>query len=110
MLRKGLVVLGTVFLGLAGSTLTSEAEVTEANAQTSVMMEQELTQTKEVAILTTEDIWKETYCKVMYEDALSAKTMTSLAMAEVKSRDLALMSSSTDHIVNYHGAWQCFSG
>lgn len=102
MLRKGLVVLGTVFLGLAGSTLTSEAEITEANAQTSAMMEQELTQI-DVALLTTEDVWKDTYCKVMYEDALSTKTMTALAMAEVKSRDLELMSSSTDHIVSYHG-------
>ncbi len=103
MLRKGLVILGTVFLGLAGSALTSEAEVTEANAQTSVMMEQELVQTEEVAILTTEDIWKDTYCKIMYEDALSGKMIVARAMAEVKSRDLELMSSSTDHIVNYHG-------
>lgn len=101
MLRKGLVILGTVFLGLAGGELISEAK--EVNAQTPEIMTQELIQTEKITTLTTEDIWKEVYHEVMYENALSEKTMTALALAEVKNRDLQLMSSSTDHIVNYHG-------
>ena len=103
MLKKGLVILGTVFLGLAGGALISEADVKEANAQTPEIMTQELIQTEKITALTTEDIWKDVYCDLMYENALSGKTIAALAMAEVKSRDLELMSSSTDHIVNYHG-------
>lgn len=103
MLRKGLVILGTVFLGLAGGALISEADIQEANAQTPEIMTQELIQTEQITALTTEDIWKDVYCELMYEKALSGETIAALAMAEVKSRDLELMSSSTDHIVNYHG-------
>ena len=112
MLRKGLIILGTVFLGFAGNSLTAEEEVQEVQevhevqevmVQTPLVITEEVVQKAEFIPLTTEDIWKEVYCEVMYENALSVETMTSLAMAEVKNRDLALMSSSTDHIVSYHG-------
>ena len=103
MLRKGLVILGTVFLGLASGVLIPEASVIEVNAETQELVEQELIETEQVTFLTTEDIWKNAYSELMYENEFSGKTIAALAMAEVKSRDLELMSSSTDHIVNYHG-------
>ena len=103
MLKKGLVILGTVFLGLAGEVFAPETVVREANAQTPELMKQELIQTEGITSLTTEDIWKDAYSTLMYESELSGQTIIALAMAEVKSRDLELMSSTTDHIVNYHG-------
>ncbi len=103
MLRKGLVILGTVFLGLASGVLIPETSVIEVNAETQELIEQELMETEQVTFLTTEDIWKDAYSALMYESELSGQTIAALAMAEVKSRDLELMSSSTDHIVNYHG-------
>lgn len=104
MLRKGLIILGTVFLGLAGGALTSEENITQVNAQTPEFMEQELIQTTQATtLLTTEDIWKDVYSQIMYESELSGQTIAALALAQVRSHDLALMSSSTDHIVNYHG-------
>lgn len=103
MLKKGLVILGTVFLGLASEVLTPETLVREANAETPELMKQELIQTERITSLTTEDIWKDVYSTLMYENELSGQTIVALAMAEVKSRDLELMSSTTDHIVSYHG-------
>ena len=103
MLRKGLVILGTVFLGLASGVLIPEESVIEVNAETQEFVEQELIETEPVTFLTTEDIWKDAYSALMYENEFSGETIAALAMAEVKSRDLELMSSSTDHIVNYHG-------
>ena len=103
MLKKGLVILGTVFLGLSSDALAADEFVQEVNAQTPELIQQELIQTERTTFLTTEDIWKDVYANIMYENEVSSQTIAALAIAEVKSRDLELMSSSTDHIVNYHG-------
>ena len=105
MLRKGLVILGTVFLGLTSSAFTTEEvqEVQEVMVQTPQVITEEVVEKEEVVSLTTEGIWKDVYSELMYEQPLSGQTMVALAMAEVKSRDLELMSSSTDHIVSHNG-------
>ena len=104
MLKKGLVVLGTICLGLMSEVLTPATLVEEANAATPEIMTQELVRAEGMTLLTTEDIWKDVYSTLTTKDEVSSQTIVALAMAEVKSRDLELMNSTTDHIVSYHGS------
>ena len=102
--RKMLLLLAMFILGLAVKTFAPETEIREAKAATArlevVCYEDDATAD---VYVTSEDIWKEAYNKLVSESTLSGRTIAAFAMAEVRSRDLELMSSSTDRIVNYHG-------
>lgn len=76
--KKWFVLFAALFLGLAVELFLPERFVKTADAQTEEC----------VQLVTTEDIWKEIFAEVQ---------------DEAKERGLDLMSSSTDHIVNYHG-------
>lgn len=55
-----------------------------------------------VQTLDTESIWCEAYMELMYGE-LTMEKLAAQAIAKMKNEELALMSSETDHIVNYHG-------
>lgn len=76
--KKWFVLLAVLFLGLTAEFFLPERFIKTASAQTE----------ESVRLLTTEDIWREIFAEVQ---------------EEAKERGLDLMSSSTDHIVNYHG-------
>ena len=105
MLRKGLLILGTVCLGLASEAFTPEPFAKEANAQAPEIITQQLIQTEEMARLETEDLWKDVYSTMISEDEVFAQAVE-VHVAEkekAKAQEVQLMSVSTDHIVNYHG-------
>lgn len=88
--RKWFVLFAAILLGLAVQVFEPESLIRTANAET-------------LELLSTEDVWKDTFQELMYGE-LTEELLVKKALAEVKNRDLALMSSSTDHIVNYHGS------
>lgn len=99
--RRWVLLFAMLFLGLAAKVITPEECIRTANAQTlridnSVKLE--ITEGFE-----TESVWEAAYSKLMYETPISDDTVAAFALAEVKQRDLELMSSSTDRIVSYHG-------
>jgi len=77
--KKWFVLFAALFLGLAVELFMPESFIKTASAET---------KEENVKLLTTEDIWKEIFAEVQ---------------DEAKELGLDLMSSSTDHIVNYHG-------
>ncbi len=89
--KKWFVLFAAFIFGLAVELFAPEAVVKAAEAGTSLKA------------ITTEDIWVGVYQNLMYGSEMTNEKLVALAMAEVKERDLELMSSSTDHIVNYHG-------
>ena len=93
--KKWLMLFAMIFLGLAGVMAAPENQLRTASAETE---NEEM-----VALVTAEDVWKEVYGQLMYGTENSDKVIVALAMAEVKERDVELMTSDTDHIVNYHG-------
>lgn len=93
--KKWLMLFTMIFLGLAGVMAAPENQLRTASAETE---NEEM-----VALVTAEDVWKEVYGQLMYGTENSDKVIVALAMAEVKERDVELMTSDTDHIVNYHG-------
>ena len=104
--KKWFVMFAALFLGVAAYMFAPESFVRTANAETKwTEIEVELKDTEEdteFALICAEDIWKQTFRELKYGEMTNEKLMA-FALSEVKSRDLALMSSSTDHIVNYHG-------
>jgi len=106
------MLFGMFLLGLAAGTLAPKAEIREAMAaeKTEVKAKYEIVcfvdeaeNAREDNYVIAEDVWTSAYDKLLKESAMSGRTMAALAMAEVRNRDLELMSSSTDRIVNYHG-------
>lgn len=104
--KKWFVLFAALFLGAAANMFAPENCVRTANAETKwTAREVALEDTEKVNVvydlISTEDIWKQTFCELQYGEMTNEK-LIALALSEVRSRDLALMSSSTDHIVNYH--------
>ena len=94
--KKWFVFFAVFLLGLA-------IEVRTVNAAACEEVVTNETTVEELNVICAEDIWKEVYRELMYGTEMNAQKLAALAMVEVKSRDLELMTSATDHIVNYHG-------
>ncbi len=106
--KKWFVLFAALFLGLAVQIFAPEGFVRTANAEAKkAVIKVELENTTEetkasLDLICAEDVWKNVYHEFKYGEMTDAK-LAAIALAEVKKRDLDLMSSSTDHIVNYHG-------
>ncbi len=98
--KKWFGFLAVLFLGLAACIFAPERFVRTAKAETQNVEAEETKQSLD--LLCAEDVWKNVFQDLKYGEMTDEK-LAALALAEVKNRDLALMSSSTDHIVNYHG-------
>ena len=104
--KKWFVLFAVLFLGVAAHMFAPESFVKTANAETKwTEMQVALEETEEVNVsfdlICAEDVWKQTFRELKYGEMTNEK-LVAFALSEVKSRDLALMASSTDHIVNYH--------
>lgn len=96
--KRWFVLFAVLFLGLAVEVIAPKSFVRTADAEI------QTEETKEqLGLICAEDIWKEVYRELMYGTEMNQQKLAALAMVEVKSRDLELMTNSTDHIVNYHG-------
>ena len=105
--KKWFVLFAALFLGVAAHMFAPQSFVRTANAEENLEeMEATVEDTEKVNVISdlicSEDVWKQAFCELMYGEMTSEK-LAAFAVAEVRNRDLALMSSSTDHIVNYHG-------
>lgn len=101
--KKWFVLFAALFLGVVAQVFVPEEVVIAANEEVQfVKLEEEKTK-EPLSLLCAEDIWKEVYQDLMYGSEMTGQKLAALALAEVKGRDIDLMSSSTDHIVNYHG-------
>ena len=98
--KKWFGLFAALLLGLAAYVFAPEGFVRTANAETNNVEKEETTQS--LNLLCAEDVWKTVFRDLQYGEMTEEK-LAAIALAEVKNRDLALMSSSTDHIVNYHG-------
>lgn len=104
--KRWFVLLVVFFLGLAVEVIAPKEFVRTAGAETqaeAVEAEQTEETREQLSPICTEDIWKEVYRQLMYGTEMNGQKLAALAMAEVKERDVELMTSATDHIVNYHG-------
>ena len=104
--KKWFGLFAALFLGVAAYIFVPESFVRTANAETKwTEKEVALEEVKEINVafdlICAEDIWKQTFCELQYGE-MTGEKLAAFALSEVRSRDLALMSSSTDHIVNYH--------
>ena len=98
--KRWYILLMLVFLGLAAEVVMPGKCITAVAAETEPAEEE----TKgSLNLLSVEDIWKEVYRELMYGTEMTEKKLAALVMAEVKSRDVELMTNETDHIVSYHG-------
>ena len=101
--KKWFVLFAALVVCFAAEIFEPEDVVTTAYAktqETTVVVEEGR---EPLNLLCTEDIWMEIYEELMYGSEMNSQKLIALALAEVKERDVALMSSSSDHIVNYHG-------
>lgn len=89
--------------GLAVEFCAPEDEVKTAEAAVRVDRVALVEAGEPLRLMCTEDIWKEVYQELMYGSEMTSQKLIALALAEVKEHDLSLMSSASDHIVNYHG-------
>lgn len=101
--KKWFVLFVAFFLGLAVEVIAPKNFVRTAGAETQTADVMTEVQTEETGEICTEDIWKAVYRELMYGTEMTGQKLAALALAEVKERDLELMTNSTDHIVNYHG-------
>lgn len=103
--KHWVVLFAAFFLGLALELFAPEAVIRTADAKSEVCITKDTLGggSSSLQLLTAEDVWKDAYQKLMYGSEMTGQKLAALALAEVKNRDLELMSSSTDHIVNYHG-------
>jgi spore germination cell wall hydrolase CwlJ-like protein len=106
--KKWFVLFAALFLGLSAYVFVPEEFIRTANAETKkeftrVTLENKMESSKaSVDLVSAEDVWKDVFKELKYGE-MTGEKLAALALAEVKNRDLELMSSSTDHIVNYHG-------
>lgn len=91
-----------LFLGLAICIFAPESFIRTANADAVNVIFDAEEETVALDLLSSEEVWKNVFKEFAYGE-MTEKKLAAIALAEVKQRDLALMSSSTDHIVNYHG-------
>jgi len=82
--KKWFVLVVALFLGLAAELFAPDETLKTAAAATKAEMTTLVDASEQLSFVCTEDIW-------------------TAALNRAEKRDLALMSSSTDHIVNYHG-------
>ena len=82
--KKWFVMFAVLFLAVAAGLFAPENTVKTAAAATKAEMATLLDAGEQLEFISSENIWVE-------------------VLAQVKNRDLALMSNSTDHIVSYHG-------
>lgn len=120
--KKWFLLFAMLFFGLAVKamapelfTRTASAEAQEMFARTSAETQEVVETTATVTVIgmteqtdtlsavNSQDIWKSVYRELMYETEVSSQKLAAFALAGVKERDLELMTSATDHIVNYHG-------
>lgn len=105
--KKWFLLFAAFFLGLAVEVFAPEAVIRTADAKSKVYILNEAVggagNSTSVDLLTAEDVWIEVYQELMSGSEMTDQKLATLALAEAKSRDLELMSSSTDHIVTYHG-------
>ena len=117
--KKWFVLFAALILGIAARMFAPESFVRTANAETKLTEieadaketiadakeTEEVTETEDVNVvfdlISAEDIWKQTFREFKYGE-MTGEKLAAIALSEVRNRDLALMSSSTDHIVNYH--------
>lgn len=104
--KKWFVLFAVLFLGVAAEWFAPESFVRAASADAKwITQEVALEDAEKVnvasGLICAEDVWKQAFLEVKYGEMTNEKLMA-LALAEVRNRDLALMSSSTDHIVTYH--------
>lgn len=105
--RKWFVLFAAFVLGLAIEIIAPECSTRAAYAEAKVeVMEVAENNVEEKGIqsllVSTESIWQAAYQKLMSGEMATEK-LTALALAEVRARDLELMTNATDHIVKYHG-------
>lgn len=104
--KKWFVLFAAFFLGLAVQIVAPKDIVKTASAKIQVAADVTEETTEEtlvrIELICAEDLWKAAYQELMYGTMTSEK-LAALALAEVKQRDLELMTNATDHIVNYHG-------
>lgn len=105
--KRWFVLFAAFFLGLAVEIIAPKDFVRTAGAETQAAEEIANEQTEEkkeqLSLICTEDIWKAVYRELMYGTEMTERKLVALALAEVRERDLELMTNSTDHIVTYHG-------
>lgn len=103
--KKWFLLFAMFFLGLAVEVMAPESFTRTASAEEvhAVMPLTDDEATESMSVLSTEEVWKSVYRELMYETEVSGKKLAAFALANVKERDLELMTSATDHIVNYHG-------
>lgn len=101
--KKWFLLAMVLFLGLAVEVFAPEESLTIAEAATQAETVALKETSESLELLCSEDIWKSVYQDVMYGTEMTGEKLVALALAEVKSRDLALLANSTDHIVVYHG-------
>ena len=103
--KKWFVLFAALFLGLAAELFAPEGFARTANAETvkNVTVENKVEGSQpSFELVSAENVWKPVYMEFKYGEMTEEK-LAAIALAGVKNRDLSLMSSSTDHIVNYHG-------
>lgn len=82
-----------------------EESIAQSTEEASGKAEERAAQGTEEAsgMITTQNIWISAYRNLMYGTESSLEKVAALALSDVKAADLKLMSSSTDHVVTYHG-------
>lgn len=102
--KKWFVLFAAFVLGLAVELIAPQSLTRTASAETQAEKFVETKETKEqLSLLCSEDIWKAVYHELMFETEMTGQKLAAFALAEVRARDLEIMTNSTDHIVNYHG-------
>lgn len=82
-------------------TVTTEVEpVSKPEAEETKI---ENTETEELSLLATEDLWTEVYHTLMCETELSADNLIAMAIAKANERELELLRMTGDHLVTYQG-------
>lgn len=106
--KKWFVWFAAFLLGLAAELFAPEVIVEAApNVAHRVLMVAGGCPAKEsdtgLKAISAEDVWSDVYRELMYGSEMTGQKLATMVLAEVKERDLELMSSSTDHIVTYNG-------
>lgn len=104
--KKWYVWFAAFLLGLAVLLFVPEtvAEAAKESTCEAVFVAKETVESRNaLPLLNTEDVWMEVYQEVMFGSRMTNEKVLALAMAEIKSQNVSLMSSATDHIVTYHG-------
>lgn len=58
---------------------------------------------KAAELLTTEEVWRNVYHSIVYEEGFSSDKLFAMALAKAEDKELELLSISGDHLVTYGG-------